>query len=291
MLITVSMLTHTYVGFAFFPRALDLSQQKDLVKDCYGSFSDRPNKTSMDLIYEIPEQGLWNSFVQGLECLKRHHGPDERAAVPIDEALLRKWRWTNIGKDYNWTSKTYDDDNDDGGDGDDGDDGGGEKKKKVVVAKEGIPIKLTEICKEIAAKMGFNDYEPDAGIINFYQLRDSLTGHIDRSERNKTAPLVSISLGQSGIFLIGGKSRNATPIRAIIVRSGDIMVMSGACRWYFHGVPRIVENDPCELFKVSCDCDCDCDGENNGSHARDCWSIVGKIARYSRINVNVRQFK
>lgn len=35
--------------------------------------------------------------------------------------------------------------------------------------------------------------EPDAGIVNFYQTKDSLMGHVDRSEICATSPLVSIS--------------------------------------------------------------------------------------------------
>lgn len=35
--------------------------------------------------------------------------------------------------------------------------------------------------------------EPDAGIINFYQEKDTLMAHVDRSEICATSPLVSIS--------------------------------------------------------------------------------------------------
>jgi alkylated DNA repair protein alkB homolog 1 len=35
--------------------------------------------------------------------------------------------------------------------------------------------------------------ESDAGIVNFYQTKDALMGHVDRSEICATSPLVSIS--------------------------------------------------------------------------------------------------
>lgn len=35
--------------------------------------------------------------------------------------------------------------------------------------------------------------EPDAGIVNFYQEKDTLMAHVDRSEVCATSPLVSIS--------------------------------------------------------------------------------------------------
>jgi alkylated DNA repair protein alkB family protein 1 len=37
------------------------------------------------------------------------------------------------------------------------------------------------------------DYTPDGGVINFYQLKDSLTAHIDQSEVDAVRPLVSFS--------------------------------------------------------------------------------------------------
>jgi hypothetical protein len=39
--------------------------------------------------------------------------------------------------------------------------------------------------------------EPDAGIVNFYQTKDTLMGHVDRSEICATSPLVSISLAST----------------------------------------------------------------------------------------------
>ena len=34
---------------------------------------------------------------------------------------------------------------------------------------------------------------PDTGIVNFYQTRDTLMGHVDRSELDPYRPLISIS--------------------------------------------------------------------------------------------------
>jgi alkylated DNA repair protein alkB family protein 1 len=35
-------------------------------------------------------------------------------------------------------------------------------------------------------------YRPEAGVVNYYQYKDTLMGHVDRSELNMDAPLVSI---------------------------------------------------------------------------------------------------
>lgn len=52
-------------------------------------------------------------------------------------------------------------------------------------------------------------------------------------------PYFFFSLGQSAIFLLGGKTRDVVPV-AMYMRSGDIMVMAGNSRLAYHAVPRIL---------------------------------------------------
>jgi len=47
------------------------------------------------------------------------------------------------------------------------------------------------------------------------------------------------SFGQSGIFLIGGKTKQVKPV-PILLRSGDIVIMSEESRLAYHGVPKIL---------------------------------------------------
>ncbi|TFK46433.1 hypothetical protein OE88DRAFT_1667831 [Heliocybe sulcata] len=100
--------------------------------------------------------------------------------------------------------------------------------------------------------------------------------HVDRSEVCATSPLVSVSLGNAAIFLIGGLTRDAEPT-ALLLRSGDVVIMSGpACRRAYHGVPRILEDTlPGHL---------DVQEEDDGE-----WRVYADYMRTSRINVNVRQ--
>lgn len=241
-----------------------------LIKKSYTSFSDRPNRTNLDLLFDVPEKGIWQCYLDGDKVAKLDEG--ESVSSCFDEEMVRKWRWTTIGKGYDWTSKEY--------------------NENVTE----IPNEIAGICQTVANSLGFKEYEPNAGIINFYQFRDSLTGHVDRSEVNHAAPLVSISLGESGIFLLGGESRNSEPIHAIVVRSGDVLVMSGACRLFFHGIPRIVENDLVPIYQ-NCNEEgtCDCNQFNNSidhkKHDESCWSRIYPLAKGTRINLNVRQFQ
>ena len=52
-------------------------------------------------------------------------------------------------------------------------------------------------------------------------------------------PIVSLNMGCSAIFLIGGRSKEDRPI-PVLVRSGDVLVMAGESRYCFHGVPCIL---------------------------------------------------
>ncbi|PHJ21782.1 2og-fe oxygenase family protein [Cystoisospora suis] len=82
----------------------------------------------------------------------------------------------------------------------------------------------------------------NAGILNVYRRGDRLRGHKDDVERSHV-PLVSISLGQPAIFLIGGHTREILP-KALVLRSGDVLVLSGGARWAIHGVPKLLYYTP-----------------------------------------------
>ncbi len=62
--------------------------------------------------------------------------------------------------------------------------------------------------------------------------------HQDRDETDFEAPVVSISLGDSCLFRIGGVTRKE-PTRSIRLGSGDVVILGGAARLAFHGVDRI----------------------------------------------------
>lgn len=65
--------------------------------------------------------------------------------------------------------------------------------------------------------------------------------HQDNTEKNLSAQIVSISLGDTGIFILGGKQRT-DETKQYIVQSGDCIVMSGESRNYFHSFKGIITN-------------------------------------------------
>jgi DNA oxidative demethylase len=79
---------------------------------------------------------------------------------------------------------------------------------------------------------------PEACLINFYGPSAKMGLHQDRDESDFDAPVVSISLGDSCLFRVGG-FRRSDPTRPLRLNSGDIVVLGGDARLAFHGVDRI----------------------------------------------------
>jgi DNA alkylation damage repair protein AlkB len=113
-----------------------------------------------------------------------------------------------------------------------------------------IPDDLIQLATRAAAEASMS-IEPDICILNLYAETSRLGLHQDKDERPETIqagiPVVSISLGDSAKFLVGGMKRKDA-VRVIIVQSGDAIVMGGPSRLRFHGVSGILSGSgPLEL--------------------------------------------
>lgn len=80
--------------------------------------------------------------------------------------------------------------------------------------------------------------EPEACLVNFYADDARMGLHQDRDEAEFSAPVLSISLGNSCLFRVGGLNRK-DPTRSFRLDSGDIVLIGGPSRLVFHGVDRI----------------------------------------------------
>jgi len=160
---------------------------------------------------------------------------------------------------------------------------------KTICQEVVSQIKWNEVFGDMGHKANWGDdpnwtswhetYEPDAGIVNFYQTKDTLMAHVDRSEVCATSPLVSVSLGCAAVFLIGGLTRDVEPV-PILLRSGDIVIMSGPqCRRAYHGVPRILSDTLPPHFG----------GALEAENESDEWDPYEEYLKSTRININVRQ--
>ena len=105
-----------------------------------------------------------------------------------------------------------------------------------------LPSDLARPAVEAAAAVRFA-VAPDICIVNRYGDDGRMGLHQDKDEDASTLdagiPVVSLSLGDAGRFLLGG-FRRREPATAVELRSGDAFVMGGPSRLRYHGVARIL---------------------------------------------------
>lgn len=80
---------------------------------------------------------------------------------------------------------------------------------------------------------------PEACLVNLYEGDARMSLHVDADEEAWDAPVLSISLGDTAIFRIGGSLRS-DPTRSVRLASGDVCMLGGASRRFYHGVDRIL---------------------------------------------------
>lgn len=93
--------------------------------------------------------------------------------------------------------------------------------------------------EELWAALAPGQSPAQACLINFYPPGARMGLHQDRDERDFSAPVVSVSLGATAIFRLGGTSRKA-PTRSFKLTSGDVLLLGGEARLAFHGIDRII---------------------------------------------------
>ena len=104
-----------------------------------------------------------------------------------------------------------------------------------------MPQVIKNLAVVIAKETGNDDFYPQSCLINLYNKGEKLGMHQDSTERNKSAPIISLSLGDSGIFVLGGCLRT-DETKPYIVQSGDVIVMGGESRNFFHAFKGTVPN-------------------------------------------------
>ncbi|RKO97715.1 hypothetical protein CXG81DRAFT_14667 [Caulochytrium protostelioides] len=246
----------TVPGLIIIPNALTPSAQCYLAAASLEQWSREPNVSNLHAHWDVPDHGIWNaaqaqpdqiiplktdfppsapssrsqpikdgslSVAAGYEASPSPSSVD-LTALSCSE-LMDRMRWSSLGMQYNWSRQEYYTDR--------------------VAPIPPLLVALTRAIVGATAHLTHytaDQWRPQGGIINFYGPHDALMAHQDRSEVNMTAPLVSLSLGQDAVFLMGSQTREDTPT-AFRVRSGDIILFGGPARLNFHGVPRIMARE------------------------------------------------
>ncbi len=97
---------------------------------------------------------------------------------------------------------------------------------------------MPEVLLRLWAEVASYADTPEACLVNFYNTSAKMGLHQDRDEKDFTAPVVSISLGDTALFRWGGTTRGGKT-QSVKLESGDVLVMGGESRLCFHGVDRI----------------------------------------------------
>jgi DNA oxidative demethylase len=97
-----------------------------------------------------------------------------------------------------------------------------------------IPHMLLDLWKAVAGSAK----APQACLVNFYSEEARMGLHQDRDEQDLESPVVSVSLGDTCLFRVGGRERNDRTL-SFKLSSGDVVVLGGEGRLAFHGVDKI----------------------------------------------------
>ena len=79
---------------------------------------------------------------------------------------------------------------------------------------------------------------PEAALINHYAPGARMGLHVDNDEEALDAPLLSISLGCSARFRLGGLKRRDRTM-SFDLHAGDVLILEGPSRLRHHGIDRI----------------------------------------------------
>ena len=97
-----------------------------------------------------------------------------------------------------------------------------------------MPRSVVKIWEELSGC----SYPAEACLVNFYESSAKMGLHQDRDEEQFSSPVISMSLGDTCLFRVGGTSRSDRT-SSIKLQSGDAIILSGESRLCFHGVDRI----------------------------------------------------
>ena len=109
-----------------------------------------------------------------------------------------------------------------------------------------MPACFRELAGQAALQAGFDDFAPDACLINRYVPGAKMSLHQDKDETDFSVPIVSVSLGLPAIFLLGGLLRSDRPQR-FRLEHGDVVVFGGPARLFFHGVAPLADGEHAQL--------------------------------------------
>lgn len=96
---------------------------------------------------------------------------------------------------------------------------------------------IPDSVRRIWAAVAPFDRAPECCLVNLYRKTAKMGMHQDRDECDFGHPVVSVSLGDDGLFRIGNTTRGGST-ESIWLKSGDVVVMGGDARLVYHGIDK-----------------------------------------------------
>lgn len=98
---------------------------------------------------------------------------------------------------------------------------------------------MPQLLLDLWARHADPEIPPDACLVNLYRDAAKMGLHQDRDEADMRFPVLSVSLGDTAVFRIGGTTRGGKTA-SVRLASGDVCLLNGEARLAFHGVDRIL---------------------------------------------------
>ena len=236
-----------FPGFFYAPGALSESLQMEIAYQAVSEYCESPNATNIDLFppksseEDNKDESMWeiwkrdnivardasiNDEATGLQ--QQQQSKQESSTSRKRHRSFKKLSWATLGYHYDWTARSYHED-----------------------AKSPMPKLLSDVSSIFArtclcclddkpSNAKSYPFVASASIVNYYNIKSNMGGHRDDLELALDKPIVSLSVGLPAVFLIGGKTKDDSPVVPILIRPGDVMCMGGDCRLNFHAMARVL---------------------------------------------------
>jgi DNA oxidative demethylase len=96
-----------------------------------------------------------------------------------------------------------------------------------------IPAALLDLWAEVNPPPA-----PECCLVNLYRAGAKMGLHQDRDEKDVSAAVIGVSLGDEALFRIGGSARGDKTV-SVSLASGDVIAFGGTARLAYHGIDRI----------------------------------------------------
>jgi len=115
-----------------------------------------------------------------------------------------------------------------------------------------LPASFSQLANRAASRVAFQNFKPDACLINQYFVGNKLGSHQDKNEQDFSHPIVSISIGLPAIFQVFGATRAGIKVEYLL-QDGDVMVWGRSARLTYHGVKTIRADkiDPLRKYRIN----------------------------------------